>query len=288
MLINVGDVKLFFDIEGSKLVPDGSTMRERPTLLCLHGGPGLDHTGLRSVLSPLAAVAQLVYLDQRGHGRSDRSEPSRWSLAQWADDIAAFCEALSITKPMVLGVSFGGYVAMAYATRHVAHLHKLILISTSARGTANAIRRNHVLRAFEQRGGTNAREAARRALDDRTLEAYEEFCRVCGPFYNHHAADPAVLARTIRNPDVMPYFERPGGEGAVFDLTEELASVRCQTLVLAGEDDPITPVEEQEHIVKSMLPGLARLARFPNCGHGISRDDPHGVVEAIKDFLEEP
>ena len=43
MKIDIGGVKLWFDVEGAKLVPDGPEMKERPTLLLLHDGPGFDH-----------------------------------------------------------------------------------------------------------------------------------------------------------------------------------------------------------------------------------------------------
>ena len=44
MQVLVNDVRLFFDVEGASLVPDGRTMREKPTLVLLHGGPGFDHS----------------------------------------------------------------------------------------------------------------------------------------------------------------------------------------------------------------------------------------------------
>jgi pimeloyl-ACP methyl ester carboxylesterase len=44
MHVSVNGVRLFFDVEGTKLVPDGPVMREKPTLLMLHGGPGSDHS----------------------------------------------------------------------------------------------------------------------------------------------------------------------------------------------------------------------------------------------------
>jgi len=285
MKVRIGDVGLFFDVEGTQLAPAGAAMREKPTLLCLHGGPGLDHTGFRPAFAPLARRAQVVYLDLRGHGRSDRSDASRWSLQRWADDVRAFCAALAIERPVVLGTSFGGYVGMKYAIRHRDQPAKLILISTSARGTAHPVRQQNVLRAFERRGGAAAREAARRAFQERTADAYEDYGRLCGPLYNHTRPSTAVLERTLRNPDVLPFFERPGGEGAVFDLTPELAEIRCPTLVLGGEDDPITPPAEQQAIVDAMAPGVARLTVFPACGHGVLRDDAKGLVRAIETFL---
>jgi pimeloyl-ACP methyl ester carboxylesterase len=288
MFVQLNDVRLFFDVEGPRLAPDGPTMRERPVLLCLHGGPGLDHSGFRPGLSPLASLAQLVYLDQRGHGRSSRSTPSHWSLAQWADDVRSFCDTLGIEGPVVLGTSFGGYVAMAYAIRYPDHPSKLILVSTSARGTGNADRRGNMLRAFERRGGATAREAMRRALDNRDQASYSEFGTVCGPLYNHRLPDEATLQRTVRNPEVLPFFERAGGEGMTFDLTSQLAAIRCPTLIMSGEDDPMTPLEEQEVIQSFMRPGISRLLRFPNSGHGVLRDDAESMRAAIAAFIAEP
>src|ERR1700719_4689130 len=96
MRIQVDDVKLFFDVEGSKLRPEGTAMRQMPTLLLLHGGPGFDHSGFKPAFTEMATVVQLVYLDLRGNGRSDAGPPNKWSLEQWAEDVHSFCEALSI------------------------------------------------------------------------------------------------------------------------------------------------------------------------------------------------
>jgi len=288
MFVRVRGVRLFFDVEGALLEPNGEVMRQRPTLLCLHGGPGLDHSAFRPAFALLARAAQVIYLDQRGHGRSERSEPACWSLAEWADDVVAFCNALGIERPIVLGTSFGGYVAMAYAIRNPDHAGKLILISTSARGTGNLERRDNVLAAFERRGGIAAREAVRAAFDYRTAETYDAYGRICGPLYNHHPPEPAALARTIRNPDVLLHFERANGEGVTFDLSAALSRIVCPTLVIAGDDDPITPVAEQEHIVACMRPDCARLLRFAGCGHGILRDNPDALLAAIVRFIAAP
>ena len=126
MHVLVNGVRLFFDVEGASLVPDGRTMREKPTLVLLHGGPGLDHSIYKPAFRALADVAQVVYLDHRGNGRSEPGAREAWSLAQWGDDVRGFCDALGIAHPVVLGISFGGTVAMAYATRHPEHPAKLI------------------------------------------------------------------------------------------------------------------------------------------------------------------
>src|SRR5580700_9430139 len=87
MRVDIGGCRLFFDVEGAKLRPDGPRMREVPTVLLLHGGPGLDHSMYKPLFGSLSDIAQIVYLDYRGNGRSDdRSTPEHWSLKQWADD----------------------------------------------------------------------------------------------------------------------------------------------------------------------------------------------------------
>src|SRR5919108_3031657 len=141
MRVLVNGVRLFFDVEGASLVPDGPTMREKPTLLLLHGGPGFDHSIYKPLFAQLADIAQVVFLDHRGNGRSEHGPRERWTLAQWGDDVHAFCETLGIVDPIVLGASFGGMVALAYATRHPDHPSRLILISTEAAGGSYRERR---------------------------------------------------------------------------------------------------------------------------------------------------
>jgi proline iminopeptidase len=80
----------------------------------------------------LADVAQIIYYDHRGMGRSDRSTPDRWNHDQWADDLVALCDALGIVEPVVCGVSFGAIVALHYAVRHPGHAGRLILDSGAA------------------------------------------------------------------------------------------------------------------------------------------------------------
>ncbi len=165
MHVVVNGVRLFFDVEGAKLVPEGPVMREKPTLLLLHGGPGFDHSIYKPAYSALADVAQIIYLDHRGNGRSEDGPRESWTLAQWGDDVRAFCEVLGIIDPIVLGASFGGMIALAYATRHPAHPSKLVLISTEAAGDTHLDRR---VALFERFGGPEVGALARRRFLDVT------------------------------------------------------------------------------------------------------------------------
>ncbi len=168
MRVDIGGCRLFFDVEGAKFRPDGPRMREVPTVLLLHGGPGADHSIFKPAYSQLADIVQVVYFDHRGDGRSDgREDSERWKLSQWGDDVKALCDALEIERPIVMGVSFGGYVAMSYALRHLDHPAKLILCST----TASASKKDIQVKIFERLGGAEAGAAARAFLEDPTADA---------------------------------------------------------------------------------------------------------------------
>jgi len=198
MHVLVNGVRLFFDVEGGKLAPDGPAMREKPTLLMLHGGPGFDHSIYRPTYSALADIAQIIYLDHRGNGRSEDGPRESWNLAQWGDDVRTFCDTMGIASPIVLGASFGGMVALAYATRHPGHASKLVLISTEAAGGSYRDRR---VALFERFGGAEVGALARRRFleiqgqpDQASLDAWR---RLAIPLYTRIPRDPDMARRAV-------------------------------------------------------------------------------------------
>jgi len=278
MRVNVNGVRLYFDIEGAALVPDGPRMREKPTVILLHGGPGFDHSSYKPSFSPLAEIAQLVYLDHRGQGRSDRSSPEHWTLAQWADDVRGLCDALGIEKPIVFGQSFGGMVAMAYAARHPDHPAKLVFSSTAARHDLPLL-----LERFNSLGGAEVAAAARRFWEEPGSKTLPDYARLAMPLYGRAPRDPDATARTTWALDVLFHFA--AGESRTMNLLPGLANVRCPTLVLGGELDPVCPIELQAGIAAALPPEHVRFERFPGCGHGVFRDDPARGFEVIREFV---
>jgi proline iminopeptidase len=284
MRIEVNGVRIFFDVEGAKLVPGGSVMREKPTLILLHGGPGMDHSSFKPAFSQFADICQVIYLDHRGNGRSDRQPRESWNLAQWGDDVYEFCRALEIEKPIVMGQSFGGFVAIAYATRHPEHPGKLIFSSTAAQGHAHVERS---IELFRERGGDEIAGMARHALTVGydSPEFAAKWMVEAMPYYNTKTlADPDARARSVMTAKVLMDFLGPGGEGLSFDMLADLGRIQCPTLVLGGEADPITPIESSEDIAAAIPRQWVRFERFPNAGHGVFRDDPRGY-DVIREFM---
>jgi pimeloyl-ACP methyl ester carboxylesterase len=280
----VDGVWLYFDVEGLGLVPDGMVMRERPVLLLLHGGPGFDHAGFKPAFSALSDTAQIIYVDHRGHGRSEGGDDrSRWNLAQWADDIRGLCDQLGIARPFVLGNSFGGFVVMEYMRRHPGHAAGVILSSTAPR-----MRLDRILDAFEQRGGLRLRAAAEKFWSHVTAEALAPYIEECMPFYSFNPLPPGTIApraRSILRPEILEHFSGQGGEMWQMDFRASLAQAQSPALILAGRDDPITPWPMAQEIADSLPPGLGALHCFERCGHGTYRDWPDETFVLIRNFL---
>ncbi len=278
MHIEVNGARLFFDVVGPQLAPEGEHMIERPTLIVLHGGPGFDHASLRPYFDRFSDSHQVIYLDHRGNGRSG-GERDGWSLEQWGDDIHGFCQALGIEAPVILGQSFGGMVAMSYAARHPEGPSKLVLSSTAGRMNLPA-----TYAAMERLGGAEARRIAETfwTAPGETLAA--DYIRVCMPLYNPGPSrDGSNRARSILRTPVMFHFIE--GEQREMNLLDGLAAVRRPTLVLAGGLDPITPPSCAEAIRDALPDGVGELVVFEDAGHGVYRDHPDRAAEVLRRFL---
>jgi proline iminopeptidase len=179
-------------------------MVDMPTLLLLHGGPGADHSIYKPAFSALTDVAQVVYLDHRGNGRSEHGHMADWTLAQWADDVRGFCDALGIVEPIVYGASFGGMVAMVHALRHPDHVGKLILDSTAGQITSRAQAKGRHVHAAGRGGQAPGAPLHRRRHRHRcAVSLAVRYCR-CTP------SPPDPCGHSASAPTLPP---RPGSTG---------------------------------------------------------------------------
>lgn len=276
MQIEVNGTRLWFDVDGPALVPDGDNMRERPTLVLVHGGPGgYDHSYFKPHFARLTGEAQVVYLDLRDHGRSARHDPADWSFEVCADDVRAFCDAVGIVRPTVLGHSMGGWIVLLYGARHPGHAGGLILQSTMARFDLERL-----VDGFRRCGGEEVAELARRDFggDPITVEEWARVFAVFGP----HVPSTAELARRVRNLDVGP----PGLELLRrLDVVDQLARITCPTLVSVGELDPVTPVAASREIVDALPPEIGRFEVIEGAGHFPWLDRPDRYWSHITAFV---
>jgi pimeloyl-ACP methyl ester carboxylesterase len=276
MRIEVNGTQLWFDVDGPALIPDGPTMRERPTVVLLHGGPGsYDHSYFKPDFARLTRQTQVVYLDLRDHGRSARNDPADWTFEACADDVRAFCDVLGIAKPIVYGHSMGGFVAMLYGVRHPGHAGALVLQSTHAR-----LDLERLTEGFRRAAGDEVAELARREYggDPVTDAEWDRVFAAFGP----HVPDPEQLARRVGDSNL----DEPGTKAFdLFDVVDQLARIECPTLVCVGELDAVTPVEASREIFDGLAPGLGRLEVIEGAGHFPWLDVPDAYWPVIGDFI---
>jgi proline iminopeptidase len=278
--LSVGDVRLFVDVDGAKLRPDGSAAVEVPTIAIVHDGPGADHTTFKhpAFRPALVDVAQLLFYDQRGHGRSDKSEPERWRLDVWADDLAALLETLGLDDPVVFGSGFGALVATRFAGRHPDRLSKLILSRPVARFDAT--------RSVEVFARTQGPESAAAALDFYASPSEVTFAPwVMAVLRSFPGPTPVEIAELLLSAD---WFSRPAihwyaGEAREFDLCDDARRVRVPTLVLAGENDALMPIAGAEELAAAFDPELVRFERFA-AGNSLYAQDPR-AMDVTLEFL---
>ena len=139
MRIAVNGVELFFDVYGSGLGARGNELVDKPVIVALHGGPGIDHSQFVPWLTPIADAAQLILVDHRGNGRSSRPPVERRTLANMADDLEALRKALGLGRVVVFGMSFGGMLALTYAATYPDSVAGLIPCATAASNEALGI-----------------------------------------------------------------------------------------------------------------------------------------------------
>jgi proline iminopeptidase len=232
------------------------------------------------VLSPLAEHAQLVVPDLRGHGRSDLASPESWTLDDWADDLAGVIDALELHRPVVVGVSFGGWVALRYAARHPDQLRGLIVAATTARlpTVDEGADRMKVL------GGPASAATWRAVHRDPGVEATPAFRRHVLALMAVRRASPefaAVRAAQIKTPQVNEHFTPLFSQ---LDLTDDVRRTRCPVTVVVGDRDPLTTPALAAATAQA-CPGAARLRIIPNAAHDLLSDAPDILLEELESAM---
>lgn len=282
MRATIRDTEIYFDVEGMGLVPDGPRMKEKPVAFLIHGGPGADHTSYKPTFSPLSQRMQLVYFDHRGQGRSQRGNLSTYTLDNNVEDMEALRQYLGLGKIVVIGGSYGGMVALTYASRYPDQVSHLIVIAT-----VPDFRFLQRAKAILAERGTEEQQAIAQFLWDGTFrdEAHlHEYFRIMGPLYSR-TFDPnssqSNWRRSILSPDAINVAF--GGFLRTYDVRDQLHKITAPTLVIGARHDWICPPEFSEEIA-ARIPN-ADLRIFEESGHVIRADEPDALLAAIAGFI---
>lgn len=271
-------------------------------LLIVHGGPGASHDYFLPHLLPLARHNRLIFIDERGSGRSERLEdPKRYTVEGMVEDLEAVRTVLKLGKVSLLGHSYGGVLAQAYALKYQQHLSHLILASTFPSTT----QMNDVFERMKQRMAPELREKIEsmeksglfghgseykknRYPDEYMIAAWGEgyFPYV---YRNHPDANYDPLDDGKMSWDL--YREMWGSHGEFVidgnlksvEYVERLPSIHVPTLIVVGDHDECDPALSEE--MHSKIPA-SKLDILPDSGHMTFVDQPKLFIRAVSDFVQ--
>lgn len=243
-----------------------------PAIVCLHGLL-FDGGMWRHQLAPLAALGRVIVFDGPGHGKSE--VPPLFTLTEHADALADALAELGVDSAVLVGLSWGGMLAMRFAVRHPTRTRGLALLDTSAEREPPMLRvRFRAFAAFHQYVGmpyrAYERDIAPRMFCRRTRERDPELVRQIGHTllgFNRLGVARAAMAVVVNRTDVLT----------------SLSDVACPTLVLCGRDDRATPLAKSEHIA-ARIPG-AQLVVIEGAGHLSPLEQPDAVNAALGPFI---
>jgi proline iminopeptidase len=254
---------------------------EGPPVVVLHGGPGASHDYLRPGFDLLAGGHTLIYYDQRGGGQSPVPAGSAVGWREQVADLEALREAWGLAQLTICGYSWGGLLAMLYATEHPGRVARLALVSPAPAWRAARL---EFEATFSARTMSPALQAERAAVRDSGLRE----------------RDPAAYQRRLFELSVVPYFVDPTlvtqltafriigrtqqevwASLGDYDLRPQLARLDVPALVLHGKEDviPASAAEEAARLLH------AEWHLLSPCGHCPHVEQPEAFAGAVRGFL---
>jgi proline iminopeptidase len=273
-----------------------------PPLMIVHGGPGASHDYFLPYLLPLARQNRLVFIDERGSGRSEKlDDPIGYTVENMVEDVEAVRRELGLGKVSLLGHSYGGVLAQAYALKYQLNLTHLILASTFAstsgmnqvfvkmKQNMPAEVRNHIstLEAQGLFGQGKPWERSRYTVEYMNVawgDGYFPYLYQRHPDPNY---DPVALGVTSWD----LYREMWGSQGEFVidgnlksvEYVDKLNVIRVPTLIIAGDHDECDPSLSRQ--MNSKIAG-SKLVILPQSGHMTFVDQPIRFTSAVEEFLQ--
>lgn len=268
--------------------PDPLDPPHRPTLICLHGGPGADHRYLLPQMLHLAERYDLLFYDQRGGGKSRMEDNSPVSWRDHVADLALVCKEFGIVNPSIVGYSWGAMLSLLYTNESLADPElpapeRLILISP---GPANMVYRGEFDNNMRRRGSTDELNAERETLASSGLresdpDAYRQRLFELGV--------AAYFADTKNATNLTPFRVVGRVQQSVweslgnYDIPALVRGIDVPAVMVHGEKDPI-PFQSSQELAKSL--GI-ELTIIENCGHVPYVEKPEELWAVIDPFLEQ-
>jgi len=270
-------------------------------LMIVHGGPGASHDYFLPYLTPLARHNRLIFIDERGSGQSERLEDStQYTVENMVEDAETVRQALHLSKMSLLGHSYGGVLAQAYALKYQGHLSHLILCSTfpstsqmnevfkKMRAKMSPELENRIDK-MEKEGlfGHGKPYEQSRYTNEYMIAAWGEGYF---PYVYQRRPDPNYDPVASGNMSWRLYREMWGSDGEFVidgnlksvEYADKLSSIKVPTLITCGDHDECDPSLSEE--MHEKITG-SKLVIFPHSGHMTFVDQPDLFIKTINDFL---
>jgi proline iminopeptidase len=278
-----------------------TTIGRGAPLVIVHGGPGASHDYFLPYLLPLARHNKLIFIDERGSGRSEKLEdPKGYTVENMVEDVEAVRTGLGLGKIALLGHSYGGVLAQAYALKYQRNLTQLILCSTfsSTRAINEVFVRMEQNMPAELRDRIKKMEAAglfgrgkdyekNRYTNDYMIAAWGEGYF---PYLYQNHPDPNFdpIGQGVTSWDL--YREMWGSHGefvidgnlASVEYTDRLSTIHVPTLITASDHDESDPAMSE--VMHQKIAG-STIVVFPKSGHMTFVDQPGLFLNVVETFL---
>lgn len=253
----VRDVSLFYEVQG-----------EGPPLILVHGLGGTSNVwySQRAVLS---RTCRVVTLDLSGSGRSDRSRRT-YSLDTWADAIAALMEHLKIDQAVVAGHSMGTVIVQKLAARYPQKIRALVLAGALTELTPAG------KEAFTRRAETVEKEGMIGVADMVLQGALSPGTR------ESNLALTGMVREMLLSNDPLCYAGQCRALLAGSAKADQ-PQIKCPTLLVVGDQDPVTPLAAHRQIAGSIAGSRIRIV--PNTAHLTMLEMPEMFNTIVLEFL---
>ena len=250
-----------------------------PPCLVLHGGLGYDHTVYRHAFDRLGDRLRVVYYDQRGNGRSGRPPLETLTMEQLADDAAGLLDHLGLPAAVVIGHSYGGFIAQELAIRHPDSVAGLVLVGTTPGQPGEADDP-----AADPGPPPPPEVLAAMSTPVETDEAFEQVARQLLPYYVHAISAEAfapLMAETIFDVSAMA---RSMELVPTWSTVDRLDQVRAPTLVVVGGHDVFCSPPQSVRIARQIR--HAELEVLPESGHFPFLEEPDRFFARLDAWLD--
>ena len=281
----VNGAKLWYETEG-----------QGEPLVLVAGGPGDSHSEFHPFFSKLADRFQVIYFDALGVGKSDRAKARReYTFAREVEDLEGLRKALGVSQMNLLGHSFGGMVAQAYALKYPQSVKRLLLADSFHSGKmwqANNDSVNYEIRNQYPELWEDLQRVRKKGFRSSSAEQLDIYRKIpAGLFYFHDASKAKLLPQDPGNDQIYYAIAGDdadfaiGGDIAGLDFRADLRKLNMPILVLAGRFDRVSlPRYAVEY--KKYAP-QARFMMMEESGHFPFVEEPEATLAVLREFLQE-